>query len=126
MTRVKRGVTSIKRRRNILRQAKGYRFGRGNKEREAKQAIIKAGMHAYAHRKDKKGDFRTLWNIKINAQIREQGGLSYSRFIDALKKRSIGINRKMLADLAEHHPETFSRIVERVKHSPSEKISEII
>ena len=114
MTRVKRGVTSLKRRRKILKQAKGYRFGRGTKEREAKQAIIRAGQHAFAHRRKKKGDFRKLWQIKINAAVRPFG-FSYSKFIDALKKNKIELDRKVLADLAEHHPKTFEKIVEKVK-----------
>jgi len=114
MTRVKRGVTSLKRRRKILKQAKGYRFGRGTKEREAKQAIIRAGQHAFAHRRKKKGDFRKLWQIKINAAVRPFGS-SYSKFIDALKKNKIELDRKVLADLAEHHPKTFEKIVEKVK-----------
>lgn len=114
MTRVKRGVISLKRRRNVLKEAKGYRFGRRNKEREAKQAITRAGVNAYTHRKDKKGVFRALWNIKINASVREHD-LSYSRFIDALKKNSVGLNRKILAELAEHNPEIFKRVVESVK-----------
>jgi large subunit ribosomal protein L20 len=109
MTRVKRGTTSLKHRRKILKQAKGYNFGRGTKERQAKEAIIHAGAHAFAHRRKKKGDFRRLWNVKINAAIRAHG-VSYSKFIHALKEKNVGLNRKMLADLAEHHPDAFEKI----------------
>ena len=114
MSRVKRGTTSLKRRRNMLKQVKGYRFGRSTKERQAREAIFHAGAYAFDHRRDKKADFRRLWQIKINAQIRTLG-LSYSRFIDKLKKADIGLDRKILATLAEHHPETFERVVQKVK-----------
>jgi large subunit ribosomal protein L20 len=73
-----------------------------------------AGNHAFAHRKTKKRDFRRLWQVQINAAVREEG-LSYSKFIDALKKKNIDINRKMLAELAEKNPETFNKIVAEVK-----------
>ena len=109
MTRVKRGTTSIKHRRNILKKAKGYRFGRSKKERQAKEALLHAGVYAFAHRRKKKGDFRQLWQIKINAAVREEG-VSYSKFMDALKKKNIGLNRKILAELAEHNPEVFKHI----------------
>ncbi len=114
MSRVKRGVISLKRRKNVLAMVKGYRFGRGTKERQAKEAIAHAGNHAFAHRKDKKSDFRALWNIKINAAVRPLG-LSYSKFIDALNKKNIAINRKMLSEIAHSNPETFERIVNAVK-----------
>lgn len=114
MPRVKRGTISNKRRRNTLKDAKGYRFGRSRKEREAKVAITKAGVHAFAHRRKKKNDFRRLWNIKINAAVR-QFDLSYSKFIDLLKKKNIDLNRKMLAEMAQHHPESFARLVKEVK-----------
>ena len=109
MPRVKRGTTSLKHRRNILRKAKGYRFGRSKKERQAKEALLHAGVYAFAHRRKKKGDFRQLWHVKINAAAREEG-LSYSKFMHALKKKNIGLNRKMLAHLAEHDPEIFKQI----------------
>lgn len=114
MTRVKGGVISQKRRRNVLKQTKGYRHGRSTKERQAKEAIAHAGNHAFAHRRDKKNDFRRLWQIKINAAIRPLG-MSYSKFIDALKKKDIGLDRKVLADLAENNPETFEKVVAEVK-----------
>ena len=114
MPRVKRGTISNKHRRKVLGAAKGYRFGRSNKEREAKVAILHAGVHAFAHRRDKKNDFRRLWNIKINAAAREQG-LSYSKFIDLLKKNQIELDRKILANLAEHEPASFKRVIEALK-----------
>jgi len=114
MTRVKRGTTSLKKRRNILKQVKGYRYGRSTKEREAKTAIAHAGTHAFDHRRDKKRDFRKLWQIKINAATRGLG-LSYSKFIDLLKKKEIGLNRKVMADIAENNPETFEKIVNQVR-----------
>lgn len=114
MTRIKRGTISLKRRRNVLRQVKGYRFGRSKKEAQAKEAIFHAGAHAFAHRRDKKNDFRKLWNIKINAGVRESG-ISYSKFIGALKKKNIAIDRKILAQLAEKNPEILAKIVSTVK-----------
>lgn len=114
MTRVKRGTIATKRRRNVLKQTKGYRFGRSTKERSAKQAIQKAGTHAFAHRRKKKREFRALWQVKINAALRPLG-LSYSKFIDILKKKNIEIDRKILAEIAEKRPAIFEKIVENVK-----------
>jgi large subunit ribosomal protein L20 len=113
MTRVKRGTTKLKRRRNVLKQAKGYRLGRSTKERQAKEAILHAGNYAFAHRKDKKGDFRRLWTVRINALVRENG-LSYSSLIDKLKKNDILLNRKILSEIAKDNPESFKRIVGKV------------
>lgn len=114
MTRIKRGTISAKRRRNVLAQAKGYRFGRSKKEIEASVAITHAGAHAFAHRRDKKTDFRRLFTTKINAALRPLG-MSYSKFIGTLKKKNVIIDRKILATLAEHNPETFANIVKEVK-----------
>lgn len=114
MARVKRGVTSLKRRKNVLKMVKGYRFGRSTKERQAKEAMHHAGAHAFAHRRDKKADARTLWQARINAAVRPLG-MTYSRFIEALKKKGIVLDRKILADIAKNHPESFKRIVELVK-----------
>jgi large subunit ribosomal protein L20 len=114
MTRVKRGVLKTKSRRSILKQVKGYRFGRSTKEAAAVEAIAHAGAYAFAHRRDKKGDMRNLWNIKINAAVRPEG-LSYSKFINALKKKNVEVDRKILADLAENNLETFKRVVAQVK-----------
>jgi len=114
MTRVKRGTTALKRRKNVLKQTKGYRHARSNKERAAREAIVHAGKYAFAHRRDKKSDFRRLWQTKISAAVKPMG-LSYSVFIGALKKKNIELDRKVLADLAEHNPEVFSRVVEEVR-----------
>lgn len=114
MTRVKRGVIKSKRRKNILEKTKGYRFGRSTKKAQAKEAIAHAGKHSFAHRKDKKSDFRRLWQIKINAEVRKYD-LSYSKFINLLKIKNISLDRKILADLAKNRPEIFEKIVATVK-----------
>jgi large subunit ribosomal protein L20 len=114
MTRVKKGVHALKRRRSILKQTKGFRHGRSTKERQAKEALLHAGAYAFAHRRDKKSHNRKLWNIKINAQSRELG-LTYSKLIDGLKKKNIALDRKILADLAEHNPATFAKVLEAIK-----------
>lgn len=114
MTRVKRGTTSLKRRRAILKRAKGFRNARKSKLREARVALLHAGNHAFAHRRDKKNDFRRLWTTRINAAVREHG-MSYSKFIDALNKKNIGLDRKSLSTIAQNNPEVFQKIVESVK-----------
>ncbi|HEY4511410.1 MAG TPA: 50S ribosomal protein L20 [Candidatus Paceibacterota bacterium] len=114
MTRVKKGMNALKTRKNILKQVKGYRFRRGNTERAAYEAISHAGTYAFAHRRDKKNDMRKLWNVRINAALRPMN-LSYSKFIGTLKKKNIKIDRKSMATLAEFHPESFNRFVEKVK-----------
>jgi len=113
MTRVKKAVNALKSRKNILRKVKGYRFGRSTKERMAQEAIFHAGSYAFALRRDKKNDFRKLWNVKINAALGDT--LSYSKFIGALKKKNIAIDRKILATFAEHSPETFKKILASVQ-----------
>jgi large subunit ribosomal protein L20 len=114
MARVKRGTTKAKRRRNVLKMAKGYRFGRSTKEKQAKEAIRHAGAHAFAHRRRKKGDFRRLFTVRLNAAVRKFD-ISYSKFIDALNKKEIALDRKILSHLAKENPETFERIVAEVK-----------
>ncbi|MBL7155065.1 MAG: 50S ribosomal protein L20 [Candidatus Portnoybacteria bacterium] len=114
MTRVKRGVTAHKRRKKIIKQAKGFKWGRKSKYKLAKDALKHAWVHAYVDRKKKKRDFRRLWQIKINAASRAQG-LTYSKFINKLKKAKIEIDRKILAHLAENQPEVFEKIVEKIK-----------
>lgn len=114
MTRVKKGVNALKSRRNILKQVKGYRFGRSTKERMAHDAIAHAGAHAFAHRRDKKGDARRVWNVRINAAL-ETHGLSYSKFMGALKKKGIAVDRKILSTIADQAPATFERIVKSAK-----------
>lgn len=114
MPRVKRGTTHLKSRRNILKKTKGYSAGRKKLIKQAKTAINKAGVYAYRDRRVKKRVARTTWQIKINAAVRENG-LSYSRFIDALKKHNIGLDRKILAEIAEKNPEVFAKIVAEIK-----------
>ncbi|MDE2218231.1 MAG: 50S ribosomal protein L20 [Patescibacteria group bacterium] len=114
MTRVKRGTTSVKTRKNILRMTKGYRFGRSSKERQANEAIFHAGSYAFAHRRDKKGDFRRLWNARINAATRNFN-ISYGKFIGMLKNKKVELDRKILSEIANDNPETFKRIVENAK-----------
>jgi large subunit ribosomal protein L20 len=114
MTRVKKAVHALKYRRTILKAAKGFRHGRSTKERMAIDALAHAGAYAFAHRRDKKGDFRRLWNVKINAALRPLG-FSYSKFIDAAKKKNVGLDRKSLAHLAEFQPATFEKVVNFVK-----------
>lgn len=113
MTRVKRGVIKNKRRKNILKQTKGFRFGRSTKEAQAKDALMHAGAYSFAHRKDKKADARSLWTTRINAAVRPLG-MSYSKFIDGLKKKNIVVDRKILSDIAKNNPETFARIVKSI------------
>ena len=114
MTRVKKGVNALKARKNLLREAKGYRFGRSKKERQANEALLHAGKYAFAHRRDKKGDFRRLWNVRLSAILKEEG-LSYSKFIAMLKKNNVALDRKILSQIAQEHPETFNKILEEVK-----------
>ena len=114
MARVKKGVNALKRRRNVLKQVKGYRFGRSTKERMAKEAIFHAGSYAFKHRRAKKREFRQLWTIRVNAALREGGFPSYSKFVGMLKKKHVALDRKSLATLAKDHPEVFTRVVQNV------------
>lgn len=114
MSRVKRGTTSVKRRRNVLHQVKGYRFGRSKKKRIAKEAIFHAGTHAFRHRKTKKRDARKLWVLRINAAARPLG-MSYSALTGVLKKNGIALDRKILSTLAKDHSEIFQRLVSSLK-----------
>jgi len=102
-----------KRRKNILAQTKGYRFDRKSKERVAKEAIRHAGAHAFKHRRAKKRDFRQLFTLRINAAARENG-TSYSKFIGALKKNKIALDRKSLSMLAMKHPKVFERVMRQL------------
>ena len=114
MSRIKRGVIHAKRRRNILAKTKGYMWGRKSKIKLAKVAMLKAGVNAYRGRKQKKRDFRSLWTVRLNAAAREHG-MSYSKFIDALKKANIELDRKVLAAIALEHPSVFDKIIAEVK-----------
>ena len=114
MPRVKRGVTAHRRHKKILDQAKGYYGARSRVFRVAKQAVIKAGQYAYRDRRQRKRQFRALWITRINAQSRANG-LSYSRLIAGLKKAEIGLDRRVLADIAVHDKPAFAAIVDKAK-----------
>jgi len=114
MPRVKRGTTHVKRRKKLLAKTKGFKWGRKNLLKQAKEAVVKAGAHAFVDRKKNKRNRRALWQIKIGAFVREKG-LSYSRFIHALKINKIELDRKTLADLAVNNKKIISKIVETVK-----------
>lgn len=114
MARVKRGVVARRRHKKVLDQAKGYYGARSRVFRVAKQAVIKAGQYAYRDRRQRKRQFRALWIARINAEARVNG-LSYSKFINGLKKASIEIDRKILADLAVHDKVAFAALTEQAK-----------
>jgi large subunit ribosomal protein L20 len=114
--RVKRGVTARARHKKVLEQAKGFRGRRKNVFRVAKQAVMKAGQYAYRDRRRRKRDFRALWIARINAAARECG-LSYSAFMNGLKKASIDLDRKVLADLAVFDRAAFEKIATQAKAS---------
>ena len=116
MPRVKRGTTANKRRKNLLKHAKGFMWTRSTKYRQAKEALLHAWSFQFADRKKKKRNFRRLWQIKINAGAKENG-ISYSQFINRLTKSKVELDRKILADLAQHEPEVFKKVVETVKVS---------
>ena len=111
MSRVKRGVQKRKRRKKIIKQAKGFKWQRKSNFKLAKDALRHAWAYAYRDRRAKKRDFRKLWNIKINALCRENK-VSYSKFINALKNNKVELDRKILSQLAEFHPEIFNHIIE--------------
>jgi len=114
MVRVKKGKAAKKRRKHLLEHAKGYRWERKSKYKSAKQALMKAWSYAYRDRRVKKREFRQLWQSQINSATREQG-ISYSKFINSLKKNKIEIDRKILAELSITHPEIFKKVVEKAK-----------
>ena len=116
MARVKRGVIARRRHKKIMKQAKGYYGARSRVFRVAKQAVIKAGQYAYRDRRQRKRQFRQLWIARINAGAR-QNGLSYSKFINGLKKATVEIDRKVLADLAVNEKAAFAALVEKAKSS---------
>jgi len=115
MTRIKRGILNVKKRKKILSYTKGFKWGRKSKERLAKEALLHAWTYAFRDRKNKKREFRKLWQLKINAACRENN-LSYSQFINLLKKANIQLDRKILAELAEFYPEIFKKIIEEIKN----------
>lgn len=114
MPRVKRGVTARARHKKVLALAKGFRGRRKNVYRVAKQAVMKAGQYAYRDRRQRKRQFRQLWIVRINAGARENG-LSYSKFMNGLKRAAIELDRKVLADLAVFDKAAFAQLVEKAK-----------
>ncbi len=110
MPRVKRGVTSHQRHKKVLALTKGHRGTKHRLIKRARESMIKSLSYAYFHRRERKGDMRRLWILRINAACRAHG-LSYNRFVDGLKKSGIEINRKILADMAVREPENFSSLV---------------
>jgi len=114
MSRVKRGMMVRKRHKNLLKKTKGFRHGRKNLVKMARQADLKAGQYAYRDRRVKKREFRSLWIIQINAACR-QNDIKYSTFINGLKKAKIELDRKVLAQIAREEPEEFKKLVEKVK-----------
>ena len=116
MTRIKRGVTKRRRHKKILKMTKGHQGGRHSLFRQANESMLHAYSYAFAHRRERKGDMRKLWNIKINAAARANG-LTYSKFVHGLRLAGIEVNRKMLADLAMQDPDAFAQIVESAKQS---------
>jgi large subunit ribosomal protein L20 len=114
MSRVKRGVTARARHKKVLAKAKGYYGARSRVYRVAKQAVIKAAQYAYRDRRVRKRDFRALWIVRVNAAARSHG-LSYSVFMNGLKRAAIEIDRKVLADLAVHDKVAFGVLVDQVK-----------
>tara|TARA_Y100000746_G_scaffold229716_1_gene239885 strand:- start:684 stop:1043 length:360 start_codon:yes stop_codon:yes gene_type:complete len=114
MARVKRGVQTKARHKKVLKQAKGYRGARSRTYKVAKQAVMRAGQYAYRDRRVKKRVFRSLWIVRINAAARENG-LTYSKLIAGLKKASIDLDRKTLANIAVNDKEAFSKIADEAK-----------
>ena len=116
MPRTRHSVARRRRRKKILRMAKGFRGGRSKLFKTAKDAVVKALQHQYRHRRMRRRLFRRLWIVRINAACRKEG-ISYSRFIGEAKKQGITINRKILADLSVNHPESLSAIIVNVKEN---------
>jgi large subunit ribosomal protein L20 len=114
MPRVKRGTIAHKKRARLLKYTKGFRWGRKAKEALAKEALLHAWEHAFRGRKEKKRNFRALWNVKINAGSRA-AGVKYSQLISGLKKKGVKLDRKILADLAQNEPKVFQKVVEVAK-----------
>lgn len=114
MTRVKRGKIAHKKRERVLKHTKGFKWGRKAKERAAKEALLHAWSRSFKGRKEKKREYRALWNTRVNAGARESG-MKYSTLMSALKKKGVKLDRKILATLAKDHPAVFKKVVESVK-----------
>jgi len=110
LPRVKRGVTSHRRHKKVLALTKGHRATKHSLIKRARESMLKALSYAYAHRRERKGDMRRLWILRVSAASRSQG-LTYSQFMDGLRKAGVEINRKMLADMAVREPEAFANLV---------------
>lgn len=116
MSRVKGGVVANKKREKILKYTKGFRWGRKSKKRAAKEALVHAWTHAFQGRKERKRNFRALWQVRINAAARESG-LTYGKLINTLKIKNIAVNRKMLADMAMQEPQSFKALMAKLVQS---------
>ena len=114
MPRVKRGVTTHQRHKKILAMTKGHRASKHSLFRRANESMLKSLSYAYSHRRERKGDFRRLWILRINTACRAQG-MKYGQFINGLKRTGVGINRKMLADMAVREPEALANLINTVK-----------
>ncbi len=114
MTRVKRGVIAHKKRERLLKKTKGYRWGRKSKERAAKEALLHGLSRSFKGRKEKKRNYRSLWQTQINAAAR-MNGTKYSALISGLKKKGVVLDRKVLSEIAKTYPEVFKKIVEYIK-----------
>jgi large subunit ribosomal protein L20 len=114
--RIKSGFKAHRKHKKVLQMAKGYRMTRSKLFRRAQEAVLRAGEHAFAGRRKRRRDVRTLWIIRVNAALTEKG-LNYSRFINGLKKANIEINRKMLSEMAIHNPDHFDQIVKKVQET---------
>jgi len=116
MPRVKRGKIALKRREKILKYTKGYKWGRKSKERAAKEALLHAWTHAYRDRRVKKRTARALWQIQLNAAVRQED-LNYSKFMHGLKKAKIELDRKVLSQIARQHPKIFKEIINKIQEA---------
>ena len=114
MTRIKRGVVKKRRHKKMLKQTKGHKGVRHRLYRRAHESLIHALQYSYAHRRERKGDMRRLWNLRVNAAARDNG-ITYSRLIHGLKLAGVAVNRKMLAELAVDDPDGFAKIAEQAK-----------
>ncbi len=114
MARVKRGKIAKKRKKNILKKTKGFKWGRKSQIKKAKEALIHSLAHSYIDRKKKKRNFRRLWQVQIGAAAKKYG-LSYNKFIHLLKEKKIELDRKVLSSLAKEHPEIFKKLIEKIK-----------
>lgn len=110
MTRIKGGTVTRRRHKKVLKQTKGHRGTKHSLYRRAHESLLKALSYSFRHRRERKGDFRRLWIVRINAAARQEG-ISYSKFMDGLKKAGVEIDRKMLADMAVREPAAFSKLV---------------